>query len=169
MLQMAKPRRPRKDEDPKGVYWFDDPERQEQLHRYCVQDVATERELHRHVGFLTAEEQALWVLDSAINDRGIHVDRELLDAAIRIAGATQDELAAELNKITEGVVENVHQTARLLEWLVSHGCKIPDLRKPTLEKTLARSDLPATTRRVIELRLQVPMRLWPSSRPCAIG
>src|SRR5262249_39710226 len=27
MLRMAKPRRPRQDEDPNGIYWFDDPER----------------------------------------------------------------------------------------------------------------------------------------------
>src|SRR5262249_34109501 len=81
MMQMSGPRKPRKDEDPRGVYWFDDPERRDQLHAYCKQDVITERELHRHVPFLEGDEQALWQLDQEINDRGIHIDRQLLDAA----------------------------------------------------------------------------------------
>jgi DNA polymerase len=153
MLQMAKPRRPHKDEDPTRIYWFDDPDRREQLYAYCKQDVATKRELHGHVGFLTNEEQALWVLDQAVNDRGIHIDRALLDAAIKIAGSAREELSAEINKITGGAVENVHQTARMLEWLTAHGCNLSDLRKPTLEKVLARSDLSPDSRRVIELRL----------------
>ena len=81
MLQMARPRKPRKDEDPKGVYWFDDEERREQLYAYCKQDVAAERELHRHLPFLEDSEQALWILDQAINDRGVQIDRTLLDVA----------------------------------------------------------------------------------------
>src|SRR5215472_5256644 len=87
MMQMAKPRRPRQDEDPHGTYWFDDPERREQLYAYCKQDVATERALHHKIEGLSLEEQALWALDAVINDRGIHIDSKLLDAAINIAEA----------------------------------------------------------------------------------
>ena len=46
MHQMSKPRRPRKDEDPAGTYWFDDPERLDRLYSYCRQDVEVERELY---------------------------------------------------------------------------------------------------------------------------
>jgi DNA polymerase bacteriophage-type len=35
MLQMTKPRQPRKDEDPSGTVWFEDPERLERLYSYC--------------------------------------------------------------------------------------------------------------------------------------
>src|SRR6266487_6661442 len=45
MRKMAKPRKPRRDEDPKGVYWDDNAENREQLYAYCKQDVETERAL----------------------------------------------------------------------------------------------------------------------------
>src|SRR5215472_1004068 len=63
MLQMAQPRKPRKDEDPEGRYWFDDPERREQLYAYCKNDVAIERALHHRIEGLIPSEQAQWQLD----------------------------------------------------------------------------------------------------------
>jgi DNA polymerase len=153
MLQMSKPRRRRKNEDPSKLYWFDDDHRREILYKYCKQDTAVERELHERIGLLTAEEQALWLLDAAVNDRGIHIDRRLLDAAIRITGNVRSTISAELNKLTEGAVESVYQIARMLDWLAAHDCKIPNLSKSTLEKALARPELPPATRRVLELRL----------------
>jgi DNA polymerase len=153
MMQMAKPRRSRKDEDPKQIYWFDDSDRRERLYTYCRQDVATERELYQRIGFLPDDEQALWLLDCIINNRGIHIDRRLLDAAIGITGNAQSSISAEITKITEGAVETVHQVARMLDWLATHDCKISNLRKPTLEQVLARQELPPATRRALELRL----------------
>lgn len=98
MLQMSKPRRPRQHEDPPIIHWFDDPERIQRLHEYCRQDVATERALYACIGFLSDPEQELWQLDAAINDRGIYIDGELLDAAINITDAAQRDINAELQK-----------------------------------------------------------------------
>src|SRR5262249_8449992 len=39
MLMLSRPRKPRADEDPAGIYWHDDPEKLEQLYAYCRQDV----------------------------------------------------------------------------------------------------------------------------------
>src|SRR5262245_44364709 len=38
MLAMSRTRKPRTDEDPKGIYWHTDPERLERLYAYCKQD-----------------------------------------------------------------------------------------------------------------------------------
>ena len=152
MLQMARPRKPRKDEDPKGVYWFDDEERREQLYAYCKQDVAAERELHRHLPFLEDSEQALWILDQAINDRGVQIDRTLLDAALKIAEQGRSEIDTELAKITAGEIDSVHQVARLLQWLNAHGAKLKSISKENLEKALT-GGVPDIARRVIQLRL----------------
>jgi DNA polymerase len=152
MLQMARPRRSRKGEDPEGVYWFDDPERRQQLYGYCKQDVVTERELHKHVPFLESNEQALWILDQQINDRGVYIDAPLLDAALRIAEQGRAEIDVELSKITEGEIDSVHQVGRLLEWLNTHGAKLKNIGKGSLEKELT-NGLPDITRRVIQLRL----------------
>src|SRR5262249_50304754 len=46
MLMMSKPRRPRKEEDPNGIYWFEDEERLQWLYKYNIKDTETERELY---------------------------------------------------------------------------------------------------------------------------
>lgn len=152
MMQMARPRKRRRDEDP-GVYWFDDPERITRLHGYCKRDLAAERELYAKVGFLTAEEQSLWGLDATINARGINIDDELLSAAIHVAEAAQQELNAELISITEGAISSVNQTDALLKWLAEHDCVVTSMQKPVLRKALTRTKIPAEARRVIELQL----------------
>jgi DNA polymerase bacteriophage-type len=169
MMQMAKPRRPRQDEDPNGVYWFDDPERREQLYAYCRQDVATERALYHRIEGLIPDEQALWALDAVINDRGIHIDGQLLDAAINIAEAAERAISTELLTITEGALETIHQTARLMAWLAEQDCVVTDVQKTTLEHALTRKEIAPAARRVLELRLDgahaaaaklITMRAW---------
>ena len=152
MLQMAMPRSPRQDEDPEGLYWFDDPERLAKLYEYNKQDLAVERAIHQRIGSLNPEEQSLWVLDAVINDRGLFIDGELLEAAIRIAETTQSAINTELQEITEGALKTINQP-KMKEWLGTHGCEVTDIRKTTLQKVLARSNVPPACRRVIELRL----------------
>ena len=152
MLQMAIPRPPRQDEDPEGLYWFDDLERLARLYEYNKQDLAVERAIHHRIGSLSPEEQSLWVLDAAINDRGLFIDGELLDAAIRIAEAAQSAISTELQKITEGALRSINQP-KMKEWLGTHGCEVTDIQKATLQKVLARPNVPPACRQVIELRL----------------
>ncbi len=45
MHQMSRPRKPRQDEDPKGTYYFDDPERLQRLGGYCAQDLESSAKL----------------------------------------------------------------------------------------------------------------------------
>jgi DNA polymerase len=153
MLRMSRPRQPRQNEDPAGVYWFDDTERRKQLYEYCQRDVATERALHQRIGSLVPAEHELWQLDSRINDRGMHIDTNLLDAAIRIASAVSVEINSEISRITNGAVTSINQPARLIAWLASQGCEVTDVQKGTLTKVLTRSDLPLDAKRAIELRL----------------
>jgi DNA polymerase bacteriophage-type len=153
MLQMAKPRRPRRDEDPANLYWFDDPDRVSRLHGYCRQDVETERALHARIGLLSAEEQALWQLDAIINERGIHIDGELLEAAIGIGTAALREINDELQAITAGEVTSVNQTDALLKWLAARDCVVTSIRKSTLRRALTSAKLLPEARRAIQLRL----------------
>jgi DNA polymerase len=154
MLQMAMPRPPRQDEDPEGLYWFDDAEHRERLYKYCKQDTATERAIHRRIGSLSPEEQSLWALDAEINDRGLFIDGELLDAAIHIAEAAQTAINTELQQITDGELKTINQQQKMKEWLGVHGCDFTDIQKATLQKALTRSNVPPVSRRVIELRLE---------------
>src|SRR6516165_106965 len=113
MLLMSKPRRPRKDEDPQGIYWFDDEERLQRLYKYARQDAAVERELFQHLRPLSDAELEVWQFDLKVNARGFHVDRVLAEAARSVADAATPELNAELTYITGGAVTKVGQIGKL--------------------------------------------------------
>jgi DNA polymerase len=152
--QMSLPRRPRKDQDPAGIYWFDDPERLARLYSYCRQDVEVEREACGRLSPLSPSEQAVWRLSCRINDRGFCVDRTFAEAARRIAQAAAPEIDAELAEITGGAVTGINQIARLLAWLQEQGCTLRTLNKGAIERQLERAEeLPPRVQRALELRV----------------
>jgi DNA polymerase len=154
MLRMAKPRKPRPGEDAKSIYWADTPEDRERLGEYCKGDLAAERALERRIGYLSPELQAQWVLDATkINDRGIYLDGQLLNAAISIAETAEREITTELLSITGGEVSSINQTGKLMTWLAAHDCIVKDVTRTSLKHALRRTQLPPEARRVIELRL----------------
>lgn len=151
MRLMAKPR---KGEDPNGgPYWHDEPEKIARLGAYCKQDVEAERELYHRLPLLSDAEQALWVLDAAINDRGFYTDGALLDAAAGIAGTAHQTMQDELVRLSDGALSSTDQVAALQDWLAEHGCAVANLQKVTLKAALRRSALDPAARRAIELRL----------------
>jgi DNA polymerase len=154
MHQMAKPRPPRKGEDPAGVYWFDDAARLQKLYDYCIRDTQCERAAYRWLPPLSPSEQTLWALDQCINDRGFYTDGALIEKAIAIVTAAGDAVQAELIEITGGEVETSNQVARLMAYLAAHGCALPNSQQETLTEALQRTDLAPEARRVIELRLE---------------
>jgi DNA polymerase len=152
MHQTSKPRRPRKDEDPNLLYWFDDQERLERLFDYCRQDVEVERELFERLPPLPPAEQALWELSSRINARGFRVDRSFAEAARKIAQAAAPEIDQELAEITGGAISSINQVAKLLQWLQAQGCTLQKLDKKAIERQLEK-ELPPQVQRALELRL----------------
>jgi DNA polymerase len=153
MHQTSKPRRPHKDENPGGIYWFEDQERLDRLYSYCKQDVEVERELYGRLPPLSASEQSLWELSSRINQRGFYVDRAFAEAARKIAEAAAPEIDVEIAEITAGDVTSINQVARLTAWLQDHGCTLKSLDRKAIERQLAKDELSPPIRRVLELRL----------------
>jgi DNA polymerase len=153
MHQMSKPRRPHKDEDPAGTYWFDDQERLDRLCSYSKQDTETERELYYRLPALSPAEQAIWLLSNTINARGFYVYRKFAEAARLIAQAAGPEIDAELAEATGGIVNGINQITRLLDWLQQQGCTAKKLDRKAIERQLEGEDLPSPVRRVLELRL----------------
>ena len=143
---------PHKDENPDGIYWFEDQERLDRLYAYCSQDVEVERELYGRLAPLSPAEQALWALSTTINGRGFHIDRAFAEAARRIAQAAAPEIDAELESLTAGTVTGINQIARLQAWLTEQGCSVKTLDRKAIERQLEH-ELPPTVRRVLELRL----------------
>lgn len=152
MLQMSKPRRPRKGEDPKALVWWSGEGREDRLAAYCVQDVRTEIAVSQRVLPLSPQEQELWFLDQEINDRGVFIDEKLCLAAKRLVACAEDRLDRELSKLTDHAVTGVSNTGQITTWLRAKGLDIPGVARDVIESLLIRDDLDPVTRRVVEIR-----------------
>jgi DNA polymerase len=134
------------------ICWHGDPELIAVGIEYNQADVAITAAIIQHIGFIPPSEQTIWQLDAAINERGIHLDRELLDAALRIAEEASEKLATRLSDVTGGAIDSAQQTERILQWLAAHGCRLENLQKSAVAAALARADLAPEVRQVLELR-----------------
>lgn len=103
-----------------------------------------------------AEELALWHLDQQINSRGVAVDVELANAAIRAAAREQKKLAIRTKELTEGEVGAATQRNKLLmHILASYDVDVPDLKTSTIERILNNvTDLPPVLVELLVIRLQ---------------
>ena len=153
--KFSMPRRPRKGEDPNGIYFNEPhefPEDFERFHDYCDVDVLTEAAADRRMVPLSSDEQALWVLDQKINDRGIRIDRRSARSALVLAEKAKKLLDRELRLVTGGFVPSTTQPGKLVEWAVSQGVPMTGAAKPEIEELLSTTDLPAHVRRALEIR-----------------
>lgn len=124
----------------------------ERFMSYCVRDVEVERAIATDFpGPLPEEEQAVYVADQRINDRGVRIDRTLAAAACDMAEADAHAAKRRLAEVTG--LANPNSVGQLLGWLQGRGCAVENCARATLEAELARPDLDADAREAIELRL----------------
>lgn len=101
-------------------------------------------------------ELALWHRDQGINDRGVAIDGELVEAAVDAVAAEQTRLAGLTAEMTAGALASTRQRDAMLEHVLSaYGVALPDLQAATLERRLADPDLPPELRELLAVRLSV--------------
>ncbi|MFD2298371.1 DNA polymerase I [Paracidovorax citrulli] len=124
---------------------------------YAALDIEAMRVVHARlpVWNYRGAELALWHLDQQINDRGVAIDTELVQAAIASVEDAQKTLAARTQAITQGQVESTTKRDKLLAFVLQeHGVDLPDTQQATLERHMADPDLPPTLRALLGIRLQ---------------
>lgn len=94
-----------------------------------------------------------WRLDQRINDRGIRIDRKLVDGCVKACSAAQTKAASDIGRLTGGRVSSVGQRARIISELASLGVHMPDLQQSTVEHRLADPSLPPLAREILTSRL----------------
>lgn len=152
MLQLSKPRKTRKGEDPAGVYWWDDPAKISKLFSYCRQDVRTEVAVYDLLPPLQDAEQQTWFLDQRINDRGVFIDEKLCKAADKIVDEALSALDDEMRRVTDYAVRGVSNVAELIGFVKKHGIEADSVAKDQIVNLLIRDDLPPAVRRALEIR-----------------
>lgn len=129
-----------------------EPEKWKLFVEYCRQDVVTEGALAEKLERWSPsdEEQALWCLDQRINDRGVLIDTDLVEAAIAIDGHIKAKLTEEFFNLTR--ISKATQVAKIKKWLEDeHDIETEKLNKEAVKDILKLTDEAAVTR-ALELR-----------------
>ena len=136
--------------------WFHDPAKWELFVEYCRRDVEVERDVASKLAkFPVPEiEWKLWHLDQRMMNRGVLVDRALVDAAIECDNIVRDRLTNEAVQLTG--LSNPNSRDQLLEWLQEEmdDDSIEDLTKKTVPKLLDATDS-QTVERVLRIRQEL--------------
>lgn len=131
------------------------PEEWQEFIRYCVNDVLTLIELDDAIPDWPPGERERWIVDQYINDNGIPVDVPMARAAVETGAANGRKALEELQRLS-GIV-NPNSPVQMKDWLAANGVPVKDLRAETVTNLLSGDDLPATVRRVLELRQETAL------------
>ena len=128
-----------------------DPEKWQAFKDYLQDDVATTRDLHKALSVYKFTEAENYSLDQKINDRGVLLDLELINAAIELDATKTKELKTEARELTG--LENPNSPAQLTGWLTdTTGKDVSNLTKDAVNEMLVSATGPA--KRALEIRQQ---------------
>jgi DNA polymerase len=85
--------------------------------QYCEQDVRAMRAISKGMRDLSADELADYHVNERVNDRGVRVDVELCNAAIRYATVELDEIQQIVREVTEGAITSV-RSPKMRQWVL---------------------------------------------------
>ncbi len=119
---------------------------------YCKRDVEAERAIRQRIAqfYTTSTERHLWKLDQTINGRGVWIDMNLVEHAIKMEGLLKTEALKQGQILTDGV--NLNSTPQMLNWLSQQlGAPVTSVDKKARE-TLLQRKLPPNVREVLLLK-----------------
>ena len=129
------------------------PERWETFKAYNKRDVEVEMQILRRLQKYMVPD-SVWEeyrLDQEINDRGIMIDRRLVEQAIRIDELSKSSLTAEMIKRTG--LANPNSVAQLKSYLMQNGIDTESIGKKEVAAMI--QEAPADIAQVLSLRLQL--------------
>lgn len=152
--KFSKPRSPTKKDRrlrilPTDIDALDDAQK---LYEYNLGDIKAESAISACIPDLSPQELKLWLLDQKINFRGVAIDKEAVDACLKIINQAYEKYTAELVQITGGYVQTAGEIKKLTEWIASRGVYMRGMKSEDVESALNGSNLPADVRRCLEIR-----------------
>ena len=121
------------------------PERWDLFKEYCKQDVESERAIRKRMEEFSPNERErrLWCLDQKINDHGVLIDWDLVNAAIRIDEAFKEKIMQEAKDLTG--LPNPNSNAQALNWIERmEGCRPKSLDKAARVELMEQAKTPET-------------------------
>lgn len=125
---------------------------------YCIQDVETERDIRRRLERfpLLPQEWDYYHMDQRINDRGILIDKKLVQQAIICNMSLSEEMTKRAYALTG--LENPNSVSQLKGWLEERGIEVDSLGKKnvaSLITDLDRHSADGEALDMMKLRLQM--------------
>ncbi len=125
---------------------------------YCKQDVRTERDIrHKLEAFpLKDSEWDFYHLDQRINDRGVLIDKTLVEQAITCDLMLSDEMTKKAYELTG--LENPNSVSQLKGWLEERGIEVNSLGKKDVAAMITDLDkhsIDTEAQEMLKLRLQM--------------
>jgi DNA polymerase len=148
--KFSRPRKPTKANPSRRLRPEDDPDDAALLYQYNLTDIKAEAAISAVCPDLSPDELNLWLLDQRINQRGVYIDREGLEACIWTVDAATERYTAELQAITGGTVGTVGELDKMQGWLGGQGVHMPNMQADTVERMLAQTT--GAPHRVLEIR-----------------
>lgn len=129
----------------------DAPEKWELFKSYCIRDVDVEKQIRKKLWKypIPEMEQQLYCLDQRINDRGIMVDRNLVNHAIVCDLLYKDTATKRAYELSE--LENPNSVSQLKGWLTEKGIEVDSLAKATVEELVDKTE--GDVQEMLKLRL----------------
>ena len=125
---------------------------------YCIQDVETERDIRRRLEKfpILPQEWDYYHMDQRINDRGILIDKELVQQAIICNMSLSEEMTKRAYALTG--LENPNSVSQLKGWLEERGIEVDSLGKKdvaSLISDLDKHSINSDALDMMKLRLQM--------------
>lgn len=135
-------------------YPHDAPEKWEMFRRYNVRDVDVETTIREKLAQWPRPQVELdaWALDQKINDRGVRLDKTLLEKALELDGIYSERLMGEARELTG--LDNPRSDTQLKAWLAERGIVTDSLDKKSIPPLMEAAP-DDTTRRVLRLRQEL--------------
>ena len=129
----------------------DAPEKWERFKTYCIRDVDAEREIRQKLRKfpIPESEMELYRMDQEINDRGILVDRKLVENAVLCDNQYRQMVTARAYELTG--LSNPNSPVQIKGWLSEHGVEAEKLDKKTVKGLISETD--GEVLEVLKLRL----------------
>lgn len=129
------------------------PDKWEMFKTYNKRDVEAETAIEKRLSPFPVPE-SVWeefYLDQQINDRGILIDKDFVESALKLDSETRRCLLGQARELTG--IENPNSAFQLLEWLERQGYDAASLNKESVKNLLRTAKEPVRT--VLRLRQQL--------------
>ena len=135
-------------------FFYHDKEKWEQFKFYNQRDVEAESSIQKRLSNYPVPDslwEEYWMCEE-INDRGVLIDLELVNNAIKINGNFREKFQKSLQNLTN--LDNPNSVSQLKEWLFNNDVKAESLGKKEVKQMLENID-DETVQKVLKLRQQI--------------